>query len=1146
MNTGIEHLNRAGSAFVEFAGAMWLQSGILIVCLLLLDLVLRSKVRALFRYWIWMLVLAKLVLPPSLGAPTSLAWWVDLPTAPVVPAAPRADAPGDVVVEQAGPVEQIVVAGPSPATPAARQAARPAAVVAPLPALSWQAAALLANAVASLGLLLLLLQRSRFVSGLVRQSTAASDNLAAACERCRRRVGLRKAIEVRLSPNLVSPAVCGLRRPIILLPAFLPTQVSRGQMEAVLLHELVHIRRSDLWVNLFQSLVQIVYFYNPLLWLANAIIRRVREQAVDEAVLVTMGSQAQEYPETLLAVAKMALQRPSLSLRLVGVVESRSALTGRIRHILERPMPRTARLGIASAALLAVLAAALLPMARAAKAQPTATDMRTSPATSAPTPPVATHPAASQPDAGDNLVVLCLVDPAGKPMADAHVVPSMVYRDMQRGSGPTFGMPHLVTGTDGRATLSADLLFGHIPGNDPDATAPIYAFHETTQQVALVAIPRSARREQIEVRMHPACVVEGRLTSSQLAEAGRALGVITSQLRLKTHNPLQYFSENGRFEFALPPGRHRIIVSSPETLTIQRDIEIKPGQEELTVEIDLEAKPSALREPQASPADTAAEETEEAAADWEPRFHEVYRLEDNEVLKHIPPPFIPERAAYYRHSSPGQAEEIPRSPDMFQFHWNGQLKQYGMMFAGGRVTLVSALGAVGFERHEYDAPAGLLKARLPGDWIVRTTSDKQQRAAALEPILSKQLNRRIRITRRMVDRDVIVVRGEYQYQPLPEVGIQRFQSVHIYADILDADEGAGGGTASLADFLAHVGDHMNMPVIDETTADSQVVWRNHKSSRLRDMPPGPAKFAKVDQVLKNLARQTSLQFVRERRQMPVWYIEDASQPQGTSPATDGRSAPSPGQASPPAATAGTAAGPATPFAQTLAEYNALAAELDKDLAEYRASIPLFAKFSEAYINDILPLVVKGHKDAAAWAAEANKRGVRMTDFDTEKAQKAAYSILATIYKDVYPAFHKAFQSGQFSFGNEQGRINFQQVYGAMTVIGNDSLPRPFEQHNPYPDKETYEHWYFVGQLGQLALASSVTPRHAVEQLPPELKQKQQRVRDLHAVLVQQAKQAGPDVQAPEAYREPYLKKLEEAEARTGVFAERRSSQPTGG
>ena len=84
MSEFISLLNSAGAAFVEFAGRMLVQSSLLIVVLVVLDLILRKRVKAVVRYWIWLLVLAKLLLPPSLSSPTGLAYWIGdkLPSLP--------------------------------------------------------------------------------------------------------------------------------------------------------------------------------------------------------------------------------------------------------------------------------------------------------------------------------------------------------------------------------------------------------------------------------------------------------------------------------------------------------------------------------------------------------------------------------------------------------------------------------------------------------------------------------------------------------------------------------------------------------------------------------------------------------------------------------------------------------------------------------------------------------------------------------------------------------------------------------------------------------------------------------------------------------------------------------------------------------
>ena len=130
----------------------------------------------------------------------------------------------------------------------------------------------------------------------------------------------------------------------------------------MLLHELIHLRRRDVWLNFLQALLQIVYWWHPLLWLANARIRRVREEAVDDAVMLALRDEAESYAPTLLEVAKLALNRPLASLGLVGILESRSALRQRIERLVDFRPPRKAGLTLVS--LLGILAftAVAVPM----------------------------------------------------------------------------------------------------------------------------------------------------------------------------------------------------------------------------------------------------------------------------------------------------------------------------------------------------------------------------------------------------------------------------------------------------------------------------------------------------------------------------------------------------------------------------------------------------------------------------------------------------------------------------------------------------------------------------------------------------------------------------------------------------------------
>ncbi|MHC4215640.1 MAG: M56 family metallopeptidase, partial [Planctomycetota bacterium] len=227
----------------------------------------------------------------------------------------------------------------------------------------WQGLVFLGWLVGMLILLALLVQRLCFVKALVAQSKPANERLIKILNECRCRIGIRRNIELRLSDNKFSPAVCGLFKPVILMPADLLEKLSPEKLKTVLIHELAHIKRADVWVNLLQTMLQIVYFYNPLVWIANAMIRRTREQAVDEMVLVTLKPETKSYSNTLIDIAEMAFWRPNFSLRLIGVVESKKALERRINHMLNRPVPKSSKLGILGLFAIIIIGAIILPMA---------------------------------------------------------------------------------------------------------------------------------------------------------------------------------------------------------------------------------------------------------------------------------------------------------------------------------------------------------------------------------------------------------------------------------------------------------------------------------------------------------------------------------------------------------------------------------------------------------------------------------------------------------------------------------------------------------------------------------------------------------------------------------------------------------------
>jgi beta-lactamase regulating signal transducer with metallopeptidase domain len=343
MNLVIETLNSWADHAFRFAAPMLWQSSVLIGLLFVLDLLLRRKVRPAVRYVLWLVVLVKLLLPPSLAFPTSPGWW--LRPAKVVATKPRSTA--------------VVVTYGADVSPAPRAAFTPVFVAPPRPRLTPAAWAFVGMVAVSLGMLAWMLVRWYQVARDARRAAIAPAQLSELLPKQQR------PARIRLTERPQSPAVCGLFLPVVLLPRSLAEHLQPAQLRAVLLHELLHLRRGDVWVNCAQSLLQIVYWWHPLLWFANARIRRVREEAVDDAVMLALNDDADAYAPTLLEVAKLALRRPLASLGLVGILESRSSLRQRIERLMDFRPPRKAGLTLGSALAVFGFAALAVPMGEA-------------------------------------------------------------------------------------------------------------------------------------------------------------------------------------------------------------------------------------------------------------------------------------------------------------------------------------------------------------------------------------------------------------------------------------------------------------------------------------------------------------------------------------------------------------------------------------------------------------------------------------------------------------------------------------------------------------------------------------------------------------------------------------------------------------
>jgi bla regulator protein blaR1 len=153
-------------------------------------------------------------------------------------------------------------------------------------------------------------------------------------------------VEARLTSGILEPGVVGLWRPILLLPEGILDRLSASELEAVLAHELCHIRRRDNLCASIHMVVEAVFWFHPLVWWIGARLVDERERACDEHV-VSLGNRPDVYADAILSVCKLYAESP---------VPCVSGVTGAdIRRRIEAIMSNrgAAGLNLAKKALLA-------------------------------------------------------------------------------------------------------------------------------------------------------------------------------------------------------------------------------------------------------------------------------------------------------------------------------------------------------------------------------------------------------------------------------------------------------------------------------------------------------------------------------------------------------------------------------------------------------------------------------------------------------------------------------------------------------------------------------------------------------------------------------------------------------------------------
>lgn len=200
-----------------------------------------------------------------------------------------------------------------------------------------------------LAVLLRYLLKVRRVRGMVRRANAPVDARAgAALEALRASGGCRHHIRLAVSPATMEPGVFGIWQPVLLMPQGVLGRLSDGELEAIIAHEVTHVRRRDNLMAAVHMFIEAVFWFYPMVWWIGAMLVRERENACDEAVL-RLGKNPQSYAEGILKVCEFCLESPLACVAGVTGADMKK----RIHAIMTRRIGR--KLGPAKTVVLALM-----------------------------------------------------------------------------------------------------------------------------------------------------------------------------------------------------------------------------------------------------------------------------------------------------------------------------------------------------------------------------------------------------------------------------------------------------------------------------------------------------------------------------------------------------------------------------------------------------------------------------------------------------------------------------------------------------------------------------------------------------------------------------------------------------------------------
>ncbi len=294
--------------------------------------------RPALRYWLWLLLVVKLITPPLVAVPLLPAVTSNVDAAAV------ATAPSQPMRHHELALEQRIQANPAvdgTTSVAVDEGAEGGAIVVASPEIQagvqvpYFAVLLAVSLIGTCVLLTVHGVRAAKLYRWIKRAGAENSLLAESCADVASSLGIRGVVRSCVVDTHTTPLLLAWRRPLIVMPRQLIDDLSPQQLRGIVAHELAHLSRRDHWANLFVFIVKLLLWWNPVIWWAERELRVAQELCCDAIAIDHSGANRHGYATTLLKALDFIQQEPLVPHALASGMGSRVSILRRFKMIGE-------------------------------------------------------------------------------------------------------------------------------------------------------------------------------------------------------------------------------------------------------------------------------------------------------------------------------------------------------------------------------------------------------------------------------------------------------------------------------------------------------------------------------------------------------------------------------------------------------------------------------------------------------------------------------------------------------------------------------------------------------------------------------------------------------------------------------------------